>query len=178
MKKLQNHFKIAYLGNNQLVAHEFILGIIPIFPKKLRFAPFEADFRHNRGRRGQKINGFRVPRAYYELACSGHPDDRTDGKRRPGRTGPFYRKSDPNPQRNLNGSLSPISPIICRWSTVNTTKSTTHWKTPPTRNPTSAVTNGTTDTQGKKVGVPSPGSGKTRCGLPPEESIMSLEIKI
>jgi hypothetical protein len=40
------------------------------------------------------------------------------------------------------------------------------------------VTNGTTDTQGKKAGVPSPGSGKTRCGPPPEESIMSLEIKI
>jgi glycine dehydrogenase len=30
MKKLQNHFKIAYLGNNQLVAHEFILDLRPL----------------------------------------------------------------------------------------------------------------------------------------------------
>jgi glycine dehydrogenase len=31
MKKLQNHYKIAFLGNNELVAHEFILGKFPNF---------------------------------------------------------------------------------------------------------------------------------------------------
>lgn len=36
MKKLQNHYKIAFLGNNQLVAHEFILGILTIFSNNLK----------------------------------------------------------------------------------------------------------------------------------------------